>query len=126
MIAVLGYAVLLKYAGWILLACFLLLSGWAITRAMRAAREYDREVDLDRAAERECLLVRANYENAMYLRGDPVGVYGHYTPPTMPLTRPLPAQAYAQHNYAEPCDWYDYGATDLDDYDDGLTDWRTT
>jgi hypothetical protein len=110
MIAVLGYAVLLKYAGWILLGVWILFGVWAVRRAMRTARAYDREVNLDREAERECLLIRANYENAAYLRGDPVGVYGHYTPPTMPLTRPLPPP--------EPVDWYDY--------DDGLTDWRTT
>jgi hypothetical protein len=103
MIAVLGYAVLLKYAGWILLSCFVLVSAWAIRRALCAARAYDREVNLDREAERECLIIRANYENAMYLRGDPVGVYGHYTPATVPLTLPLPAQAYA-----EPRDWFDY------------------
>ena len=32
----------------------------------------------------------------MYLRGDPVGVYGHYTPATMPLTLPLPEPPYAE------------------------------
>lgn len=107
MIAVLGYAVLLKYAGWILFGAWLLLSGWAVGRAMRAARAYDREVDLDRAAEREAATAiarRAEYENAAYLRGDPVGVYGHYTPPTLPLTRPLPEPTPV----AEPRDWYDY------------------
>jgi hypothetical protein len=103
MIAVLGYAALLKYAGWILFGVWILLSAWAIRHAVRTARAYDREVDLDREAERECLIIRANYENAAYLRGDPAGTYGHYTPPTLPLTRPLPELAAA-----EPRDWYDY------------------
>jgi len=103
MIAVLGYAVLLKYAGWILLGVWILLSAYVVRRALRVARTYDREVNLDRAAERECLIIRANYQNAMYLRGDPVGVYGHYAPPTLPLTRPLRPELYA-----EPRDWVDY------------------
>jgi hypothetical protein len=105
MIAVLGYAVLLKYAGWILFSLWILLSGRAIQRAMRAARVYDREVDLDREAERECLIIRANYENRMAALGDPAGVYGHYTPPTVPLTLPLPNEPTP---VAEPRDWYDY------------------
>jgi hypothetical protein len=106
-------AALAWLVGWLvdhaLLLALILLPALAIRHAWLTARAYDREVDLDREAERESLLIRANYENAMYLRGDPVGVYGHYTPPTMPLTRPLLP--------VEPRDWYDY--------DDGLTDWRT-
>jgi hypothetical protein len=88
----------------------------AVVPLVKSWQDSAREADLDREAERECLIIR--YENAMYLRGDPVGTYAHYTPPTLPLTRPLPVE---QLQYSEPRDWYDY-----DDYDDGLTDWRTT
>ena len=118
MIALLGYAVLYKYAGVILLVFVLWLFLKAVVPLVKSWRDSARARRLTAQAERECLIIRANYENAMYLRGDPVGVYGHYTPPTLPLTRPLPP--------AEPRDWFDYDATDLDDYDDGLTEWRTT
>lgn len=100
MIALLGYAVLYKYAGVILLvvALWLVLKGVVpLVKSWRAAARTRR---LTAEAERECLLIRANYENAAHLRGDPVGTYGRYTPPTLPLTIPQPAP--------EPRDWYDY------------------
>lgn len=124
MIALLGYAVLLKYAGWILFAIFVYLMfregvpryvRWrALQRGRRvldkrAAREYDAQLDR---------------ENREWLEA---GIYeGQYPAETMPLTRDLtwhdgvgwtpgptawdltPNTWDEAYPIPEPRDWYDY------------------
>jgi hypothetical protein len=94
MIAVFGYAVLLKYAGWLVFALVV----WVVAKAVVPPLvRWNRQRRLQAEAERECLLIRANHENREWLEGN---IYeGQYVTPTMPLTSPL---------YAEPLDWYDY------------------
>jgi hypothetical protein len=88
MIAVFGYAVLLKYAGWLVFALVV----WVIAKAVVPPLvRWNRQRRLQAEAEQECLLIRANHENREWLEA---GIFeGHYPTPTLPL---------------EPLDWYDY------------------
>ena len=56
-----------------------------LAKQRRFTRQRRLEVEAWRNAE---LSWRAEYENDMAYRGDPVGIYGEYPPATMPLTRP--------------------------------------
>lgn len=84
MIAVLGYAVLLKYAGWILLGIWsfcMMRYGIPLLRSWRAARRLQALTDADQAAIYEAQLQRENRE---WLEA---GLYeGNYPGETMPLT----------------------------------------
>ena len=55
--------------------------------ARSAAQRRDRRDDARFARETD-LIWRAEYENELAQRGDPVGIYGNYSPSTMPLTNP--------------------------------------
>lgn len=101
-----------KYHAWIIfgIACFLWYKVWQHPDLGGRFRVWRRM----RQIERQMILRRCDDENAMVLRGDPAGVYGRYTPATLPLTQPRPLVPM----YSDTTDWYDY--------DDGLSDWRTT
>lgn len=114
LVALVALSWLMKYA---IPIAAIVLSVWLVRRAFVMARAYDREANLDREARREGLIIRANYQNWLAAQGDPVGVYGQYTPVTLPLTTPLVNPPLINPR-PEPTPWYDY--------DDGLTEWKTT
>lgn len=116
LVALVALSWLMKYA---IPTAAIVLSVWLVRRAFVMACAYDREVNLDREARQECLIIRANYQNWLAAQGDPAGIYGHYTPVTLPLTTPL-INAPLIIPQPEPPPWCDY------DYDDGLTEWKTT
>ena len=57
------------------------------------------------------LALRADHENQLAIMGDPMGVYGRYTPPTMPIT--APHGVYEMRN-----------GIMFDDWNDGLEHWK--
>lgn len=68
---------------WILAWAVLFVLGLGIRSLYRAYRRHK----FAREMYAEMLSQRAEYENAAYYAGDPVGTYGAYSPATMPLTR---------------------------------------
>lgn len=68
---------------WILAWLVLFLVGLGIRSLYRA---YGRH-KYAKAVWAETLRQRAEYENAAYYSGDPIGTYGAYSPATMPLTK---------------------------------------
>lgn len=102
MMALLGAAVLWKYQAWIIFGVALWIS-WKVYVVQVEPRLRERR--LRRAAERESLLLRADYENRQYLEA---GLYeGQYPAETLPLVTDGQLMA-----------WYDYK------HDDGLTEWK--
>lgn len=71
---------------WILAWAVLFLVGLGIRSLYRA---YGRH-KYAKAVWAESLRQRAEYENAAYYSGDPIGTYGAYTPDTLPLPKYQP------------------------------------
>lgn len=66
---------------WILAWAVLFVLGLGIRSLYRAYRRHE----YAKAVYAESLRQRAEYENAAYYSGDPIGTYGAYSPATLPL-----------------------------------------
>lgn len=71
---------------------------WLVSNAFKKPVPVSR----NETARKTALALRADYENMLAHRGDPVGTYGSYEPVTMPITMPL---AYSE-------------------WDDGMREWQ--
>ena len=81
-------AVIVAYGKWIMFAILIgvgiFVTAWGIDRLQRNYKIQKARVEADLAMIRN----RAEYENWLAYQGDPLGTYGQYSPPTMPLGGP--------------------------------------
>jgi hypothetical protein len=95
-------AALIAYWKALIFACMIAGVYWLVRKGMAIEQaRYDRKISRDAAK-----ALRCDYENMMAMAGDPIGVYGDYTPPTMPMTG------------------FNYQPLYYDNHDDGLRDWK--
>ena len=101
MITVLGYAVLLKYAGWILFFTwlyFMMKDGAPLLIRLSRQRKLRR---LNRSREARRFQAQLDRENREWLEA---GIYeGRYPGATMPLTAPVPG--WEPEDWKLPPDW---------------------
>lgn len=106
---ILAAAAIMALWQWFLFAGVVVCIAWLARRGWLAYQEHrTRKFSRDAA-----IALRADHEHQMALAGDPLGIYGQYTPATMPITSVGIRAAHMKPMVAE-----------FIDYDDGLKDWE--